>query len=114
MKMFFVMLVLSINAFAAPCAVDGISDSPQAYHCNIKNGVMTEKLELVCRDGNYGLIYSGKEAKVTAAYHEEVEEGSNPLVFVADRITLTTISQSSFAQAFVVVDGKNLEGRCTK
>ena len=113
MKIFLLMSLLSFNAVAASCMVDGISDSPQKYNCVIKNGSVNEKLSLFCRDGNYEINWLGKAYPVSVAYHEEVEEGSNPLVFVSDRITLTTTSFQTYSQATLTVDGKSINGRCT-
>jgi hypothetical protein len=112
MKTFFLMMLFTVNAFAANCLVDGITDSPQKYNCSITNGSQVEKLSLVCRNGNYAINWSGKVYPVSVAYHEEVEEGSNPLVFVSDRLTLTTTAYQTFSRATLTVDGKSMNGRC--
>lgn len=112
MKTFFFMMLFSLNALATNCLVDGISDSPQKYNCLINNGSHVEKLNLLCRNGNYEINWTGKAYPVTVAYHEEVEEGSNPLVFVSDRLTLTTTSYKVYSRASVTVDGKSMDGRC--
>lgn len=113
MKTFLLMMLFTVNAMAANCMVDGISDSPQKYNCSIKNGSQFEKLKLICQNGIYEINWSGKAYPVTVAYHEEVEEGSNPLVFVSDRLTLTTTSYRTYSRATVTVDGKSMDGRCT-
>lgn len=112
MKTFLLIMMISFNAMAADCQVDGISDSPQKYNCLINNDKQVEKLSLVCRNGIYQINWSGKDNVVTVAYHEEVEEGSSPLVFVSDRITLTTTSFETYSRATLTVDGKGMDGRC--
>lgn len=112
MKLFLLLILVSFSALAADCVVDGISDSPQKFHCYINNAKKIQKLDLICQDGNYELHWAGKMLPVTVAYHEEVEEGSSPLVFVSEGMTLTTVSYQIYNRASVVVDGKNLDGLC--
>lgn len=76
MKVFLLGFLLSSSSFASlvkPCAVYGISDSPQNLSCKFA-GV---SIRVTCLDGKYFL----NESRVKAAYHYEVEEGPTPLVF---------------------------------
>ena len=97
---------------AMGCEVDGISDSPQSMSCYIHNGKLIGKLDLSCVDEKYQLKWKGKTVEVTTAYHEDVEAGSSPLVFVADEMTLTTISYKMYSSAELMVGEKSYNGLC--
>lgn len=109
MKTLILALIISTSAFAVDCEVDGISDSPQKYSCIFKDGKRIETLHLLCVDGKYQIQWLGKVLDVSVAYHEEVETGSNPLVFIADQLTLTTISK----RARIVEEGRESLGTCS-
>jgi phage baseplate assembly protein gpV len=88
---------------AKSCQVYGISDSPQKLQCRFPDGV---SLKLSCQQGTYQLQWSGLDheiqvSSVTAAFHLEVEEGNNPLVFKADHLSLTVEKvKKSFSAQF--------------
>ena len=81
------LLALTFNAFAAgrQCAVEGISDSPQALHCSFED----RHLQLTCMNGKYLL---GHEP-VLYTWHEEVEEGNSPLVFKTATVVMKITKQ---------------------
>ena len=112
MKNFLFALLIPGCVFAADCEVGGISDSPQGLTCEIHQEKKAEKLNLVCNDGVYQLIWREKTYQVTDAYHEDVEEGSSPLIFVAEKLTLRTVSFTSYSSAQLASDGKGLIGKC--
>jgi hypothetical protein len=114
MRNFFIisLFLLPSLAWSAGCEVDGISDSPQSMSCYIHNGKLIGKLDLACDDGKYYLKWKGQKFEVNTAYHEDVEEGSSPLVFVTDRMTLTTVSYKVYSTAELVLDDKTHSGLC--
>jgi len=112
MKNLLFALLIPASVFAADCEVGGISDSPQSMTCEIGQEKTLEKLSLVCDDGSYKISWRGKTFDVTDAYHEDVEEGSSPLVFIAEKLTLRTVSFTSYSSAQLVSDGKGMIGRC--
>lgn len=114
MKTLLLGLFLSLSAFATDCKVDGISDSPQGFKCKIRQGLSMEKLSLLCLEGTYQIVWKGKALPVSVAYHEEVESGSNPLVFVADGLTLVTVAHKMHTSGSLNLDGKELKGLCFK
>lgn len=112
MKMLLLAFLIPMSAFAINCEVDGISDSPQKLNCYIHDGSMIEKLNLSCSDGRYRIAWKGKNYDVDMAYHEEVESGSNPLVFVSGEISLTTVSHRVYSRAKLTASGKSIDGLC--
>ncbi|MBA2403632.1 MAG: hypothetical protein H0V66_02590 [Bdellovibrionales bacterium] len=108
MKHIWLTLLLPVSSFAMDCAVDGISDSPQLMSCYIHSSMLIKDLTLECRDGYYQIGWGNKMHQVEEAYHEEVESGSNPLVFQAGRLTLKTTSYKIYSRADVVVDGEKM------
>ncbi len=111
-SLFFYFLMIPALALSAECEVAGISDSPQRMNCLIYSGHQILKLRLYCDDGQYKIIWRKKEHLVEQAYHEEVERGSNPLVFLAQGLSLTTISFRFYSQAEVLVKQKRFKGLC--
>lgn len=94
-------------AFAKDCEVGGISDSPQKLHCVFPETT----IELTCRRGTYYL----NSSKVSVAYHLEVEEGSNPLVFKTTDMNLTVVMELPNQYSAELVKGKTQElGSCGK
>lgn len=78
-------LLISLPALAK-CKVYGISDSPQKLNCSFPE--MSVKLS--CKWNNYYL----NQEKVNLAFHLEVEEGANPLVFkTKSGATLTVLAE---------------------
>lgn len=114
MKTLFILFFAMSSAFAQDCKVDGISDSPQSYTCQLRVGVKVQKLKLRCVEGTYQLEWLEKTHPVTVAYHEEVEEGSNPLVFVAEGLSLVTVGHKLHTSGSLTVNGKELKGFCFK
>lgn len=112
MKFLWVIMLLPISAFSMDCKVDGISDSPQKMNCYIHHLGNIELLNLECRAGSYQLLWLNKSYPVDLAYHEEVEAGSNPLVFQSERIELTTTSYQIYSRADLNVDGRDYDGIC--
>jgi len=112
MKIFWIMLFLPIYTYALDCSVDGISDSPQKLNCYIHNSMQLEPIELACREGNYKIIWGNKLYDVDQAYHEEVEVGSNPLVFQAGRFALTITSYKIYSRAYLTIDKRTHHGLC--
>ena len=74
-----ICLIFSGALFAA-CEVGGITDSPQQLNCMLGS----KNLNLSCREN----IYFLGEEKVLFSWHEEVEEGSSPLLFKTATIQL--------------------------
>lgn len=103
---------LSFNSFATECKVDGITDSPQEFKCFLHKGTQTEKVRLSCLDGKYQIELNDKTYDVGQAYHEEVEEGSSPLVFESSLMTLRTVSYKIYNQAELIMDDKTYKGVC--
>lgn len=112
MKMLILALLLPLSAFAVNCEVDGISDSPQKLNCYIHEGSLIEKMNLSCVDGRYRINWKEKKYDVDVAYHEEVETGSNPLVFVSGELSLTTVNHQVYSRATLSVNGRPIEGLC--
>ena len=78
----------------------------------IYNGHEIVKLRLYCDDGQYKIKWRKKEHLVDQAYHEEVETGSTPLVFLSEGLSLTTISYRFYSQAEVMIKEERLKGLC--
>lgn len=112
MKIILLALLIPTIAFASECEVGGISDSPQSYRCLIRSGKVTEKLSLICNQGIYQVKWQDNIFNVTDAYHEDVETGASPLVFLSDRIKLKTVSNASFIKAYLENDGQRYTGKC--
>ncbi len=106
------LVLLPDWSWAKDCEVDGISDSPQSMNCYIHNGKLMGKLDLRCKDTKYKMEWKGKTVEVTNAYHEDVEQGSSPLVFIADEMALTTISYKVYSMAELVIGEKTYKGLC--
>jgi hypothetical protein len=107
------IFALVFSTFAhAQCEVDGISDSPQGMKCFIYNQARINKLELECVQSQYHLILKGNRHQVEAAYHEEVETGSSPLVFVSGEVSLTTVSYGVYSLAELKIQEKISKGLC--
>lgn len=105
-------LLIPAISWSMGCEVDGISDSPQSMSCYIHNGKLIGKLDLSCEDAKYHLKWKGKKREVTTAYHEDVEQGSSPLVFMADEMSLTTVSYKVYSTAELVIGEKTYSGLC--
>lgn len=114
MKYLLLLICLPMSAFAINCEVGGISDSPQKMNCYISDGKLIESLSLICSEGQYLLSYKGKSHPVDVAYHEEVESGSNPLVFNAADMSLRTIAYRLYSRADLTINDKTLNGLCFK
>ena len=112
MNFLWVFIVLPLGAFAKDCRVDGISASPQKISCYLHVGKFIKTLDVECREGNYQIEWEQKVYDVNQAYHEEVERGSNPLVFQADRLSLKTISYQIYSRAILRIDGDSYDGLC--
>lgn len=113
MKLLIFLLMFPMSVFAASaCEVYGISDSPQKLNCYMHDGSLIEKLDVYCKKGNYQLSWKGKLHEVQTAYHEEVEEGSSPLVFVTPNMTLTTVSFQFYSRADLVIAERTIMGLC--
>ena len=112
MKYISTFFLFPAYAIALDCRVDGISDSPQEMNCYIHENRVVELLNLKCLDGNYHLLWKNKFFPVDVAYHEEVESGSNPLIFRSGNLTLTTTSYPMFSKADLLVDDKKYDGLC--
>lgn len=98
--LFFMTLLLSDLAFAKPCEVYGISDSPQRLNCEFPR----LSVRLTCRNGVYYL----NQSRVLNAYHLEVETGTVPLVFESRDMQLTVTDSLGELQREKVT----IEGRC--
>lgn len=99
-------LMISLQAFAAPCKVDGISDSPQKLECSLGKEL---KHLLSCVNGSYDL----DGVKVDRAFHLEVDSGSSPLVFKTSTSTLTVVKQNlTYAAELESSSGTTL-GQCS-
>lgn len=87
------------------CAVYGISDGPQNLECKFPKRLVSLK----CKDGKYFL----NEFPVHSAFHLEVEEGSNPLVFKAtsSTLTVTNVGKNVFSANFAI-NKLDVEGTC--
>lgn len=73
---------------------------------------MIETLQLFCTDGRYRIRWKGKIHDVDMAYHEEVESGSNPLVFLSGDMSLSSVSHRIYSRVALTSDGKSLHGLC--
>jgi hypothetical protein len=107
MKLLFLisLVILMPKTWARPCAVFGISDSPQKLTCFFK----TTQVMLSCQQGTYYL----NQDRVSSAYHLEVESGPVPLVFKADRLELIVHLQSKTdIPAELEDNGRVLKGEC--
>jgi hypothetical protein len=98
-------LLRGTGAWAKPCEVFGISDSPQKLTCVFRTGAM----KLTCQQGTYYL----DRARVTSAYHLEVEDGPVPLVFKGASFELVVYVQSkTVILAELERGGLVLKGQC--
>jgi hypothetical protein len=108
MKIFFLLVfIYSLNSMASKtsCSVDGISDSPQAAVCDFPG----KSFVLSCVEGKY---YLGTEL-VESTWHEEVEEGSSPLVFKTSVSILKMTQQSrSLVYAATFESPYSISGTC--
>ncbi len=107
MKLFLLisLVILMPQAWAKPCVVFGISDSPQKLSCFFK----TMQIKLSCQKGSYYL----NQDRVSSAYHLEVESGPVPLVFKATGLELIVYLQSKTdILAELEKDGHVLKGSC--
>jgi hypothetical protein len=114
MKHFFLisLILYPVIGWSMGCEVDGISDSPQSMSCYIHNGKLIGKLDLSCDDEKYHLKWKEKKVEVNTAYHEDVEEGSSPLVFLAEQMTLRTVSYKVYSTAELIIGEKTYSGLC--
>jgi hypothetical protein len=112
MNFLWALLIMPLGVFASDCRVDGITDSPQKINCYLHVGMLIKTLDVECREGNYQIVWEHKVYDVNQAYHEEVERGSNPLVFQADRLSLTTKSYQIYSRADLKIDGDHYDGLC--
>lgn len=112
MKFLWAILIFPVVALANDCRVDGISDSPQKISCYIHVGMLIKTLDVECREGNYQITWESKSYEVDQAYHEEVEAGSNPLVFQAGRLSLTSTSYQIYSRADLRIDQQKYDGLC--
>ncbi len=112
MKLIIFVLLFPCLAFASKCNVYGISDGPQKLSCVIKVGKKLKKMLLQCESSQYKLIWNNRSYPVDTAYHEEVESGSNPLVFRSEKILFTAIIHHFSAQAELEMDGHLYKGIC--
>jgi hypothetical protein len=112
MKFIFIILLVVFKAWSMDCQVDGISDSPQKLNCYIQNRLHVDKLDLVCNDLTYVLKWNEEDFPVYSAYHEEVESGSTPLVFIARDTKLTIVSYRFYSRAYMENDDQNYFGLC--
>ena len=105
MKLLILLLPIltSFSAYSRPCAVYGISDSPQRLSCHFPQ--LTVKLS--CQRGTYYL----NENKVNLAFHMDVEEGSVPLIFKSSGMTLT-VMMGPIIQAELQMDKTEMNGTC--
>ena len=112
MRLFWIFLVFPVCVFAGLCKVDGISDSPQKINCFIHFGSQIQILDINCDERNYKVVLNGNSFEVDYAYHEEVDAGSNPIVFVFGDNSLTTTSYQMYALADLTLDGHQYDGLC--
>jgi uncharacterized beta-barrel protein YwiB (DUF1934 family) len=100
-----ILVCLMVPVFARECQVDGISDSPQKLTCQFQD----EKIALTCQRGTYFL----NQARVTLAYHLEVEEGAVPLVFKTSESELTVLLRSKVDIVAELTTGRSAKfGQC--
>jgi len=111
-KALILFFILPASLLARVCKVDGISHSPQKLNCFVNNGNGSNAIILKCVDGRYFLERGSKSSIVEVAYHEEVEEGPNPLVFLAEGIKLTVIFHDTYGLASLSIQGEKLKGLC--
>lgn len=103
--MLMILTLFTAAAFARPCEVYGISDSPQKLTCSF--GEL--KISLRCINGTYFL----NSSKVTDAFHLDVEYGSVPLVFEAQDMKMTVVIEPKIdIEADLRRKGKTLSGTC--
>ncbi len=114
MKILLILLAFPLLGFAQDCKVDGITDSPQKLKCRMQYGRKISPLKLSCVEGVYRLEWLGQEHEVSVAYHEEVESGSSPLVFVTDTFTVTTTSRRVYHGASMIIGQEKIKGICFK
>lgn len=112
MKILIFTLLFPAALLAAECKVDGISDSPQRQTCYLQNGLRMSPLKLSCIKGEYHLKWGKRSHVVEAAYHEEVEAGANPLVFVSGKLNFVMVSYKLYNHGELVVDNKLYHGIC--
>lgn len=112
MRFLWIILVFPVFAFAEHCKVDGISDSPQKINCFIHFGSMIRILDVSCVNGHYQIDLNGNKSEVDYAYHEEVEIGSTPLVFVFAQNSLTMTSYQMYSLADLKMDRHYYDGLC--
>lgn len=105
-KLFGLFLLLgSLHAWAQPCKVYGISDSPQRLSCTFPK----QSIQLRCQRGNYYL----NDSKVDVAFHYEVESGPNPLVFKTADLQLVVVIHSARRKlAQLEIGNTTLNGNC--
>ena len=111
-SLFLIFAFMPMTLKAQPCAVYGISDSPQSLKCYVTYGSQIEKLTLSCHRGTYILHWRGEAMDVENAYHEEVERGSSPLVFEARDLSLTSVSQRVYSLATLRISKDTYQGLC--
>ncbi len=107
MKLFYLIFLVFLmpSAWAKPCVVFGISDSPQKLTCVFK----TIQIRLSCQQGTYFL----NQGRVSSAYHMEVESGPVPLVFKTTGLELILYLQSKVeVLAELEQEGRVLKGEC--
>jgi hypothetical protein len=112
MKLIIFLLLFPCFAVASKCNVYGISDGPQNLSCIIQVGERKKEILLECESSRYKLIWNNRSYTVDSAYHEEVESGSNPLVFRSGKIIFTAIIHRYSAQAELEVSGHLYKGIC--
>ncbi len=104
-----VSLFLGVTAptrATTPCKVYGISDGPQKLACTFSE----KKVSLSCQNGKYFL----NSEPVLVAFHLEVEEGSNPLVFKTQDTTLTVVLEEKAGDAELKSASGEQTGVCKK
>jgi hypothetical protein len=107
------LLFTSFSAFAGACKVDGISDSPQRVSCLMLKDHLPHELTLNCVGKNYRISWLDKTSLVDFSYHEEVESGSNPLVFVSKDLSLTLVYSAHFFEASLIFNSEKFTGKCS-
>ena len=112
MKFSILLFLTSFKCFAMDCQVDGISDSPQKLNCYVQNKLHVKKVQLTCKNLEYELRWNHHVFPVLLAYHEEVESGSAPLVFLTNRFKLIIISHRFYSRAYIESDEQNYFGLC--
>lgn len=112
MKFLIFTLLLPATLFAAECKVDGISDSPQKQTCYLQKGLKMSPIKLSCVDGHYVLNWAKKSYEVEAAYHEEVERGPSPLVFIAGKLNFVLVSYKLYHRGELSDGEKLYSGIC--